>query len=211
LPFGDKMRDDVKEMLTRAFFLNELSLPAPTESKEMTAFEAGQRVQEYIRRALPLFEPMEIEYNGAICELTFDVLMRSGAFGSPLDMPQSLRGQEIQFRFVSPLTEAIEKQKVQTFAEARAIIAEAVALDPSAGGILDGATALRDVLQSNGTPQRWLRTQEQLQAAEDQKNAQMAQEQLLSGMERGANVAKTIGEAGGALRDAGIAGMGQAA
>jgi hypothetical protein len=40
----------------------------------MTAYEVGQRIQEYIRGALPLFEPMEMEYNGALCERTFEIL-----------------------------------------------------------------------------------------------------------------------------------------
>jgi hypothetical protein len=34
----------------------------------MTAYEVGQRVQEYIRNALPIFEPMEMEYNAALCD-----------------------------------------------------------------------------------------------------------------------------------------------
>jgi len=69
----------------RRSFLNKLSLP-PAD-REMTAYETGQRIQEYIRNALPLFEPMEMEYNGALCEDTFEALMRVGAFGSPQDIP----------------------------------------------------------------------------------------------------------------------------
>jgi hypothetical protein len=69
MPIGREMQNDTRAMIAEAFYLNKLSMSNPKRGKaEMTAFEVGQMVQEYIRNALPIFEPMEMEYNGAICE-----------------------------------------------------------------------------------------------------------------------------------------------
>ncbi|HET8728363.1 MAG TPA: portal protein, partial [Alphaproteobacteria bacterium] len=124
IPLGIDLQRDTRELISRAFFLNKLALPRPEQSGQMTAYETGQRIQEYIRGALPLFAPMETEYNGAICDLTWDLLFRNGAFGSPYDMPRSLRGAEIQFRFESPLHDLIEQAKGQKWLEAKAIVAD---------------------------------------------------------------------------------------
>ncbi|QZN96684.1 portal protein [Symbiopectobacterium purcellii] len=69
------MRDDVRNMIHQAFYLNSLTLP---NTSGMTAYEVSQRVQEYIRQATPLFAPMEPEYNGDLCDMTFSKLMRAG-------------------------------------------------------------------------------------------------------------------------------------
>ena len=201
IPLGLDMMRDARDMIAQAFFLNKLNMP-PAQGQG-TAYEMGQLVQEYIRNALPLFEPMELDYNGAICDLTFDLLLRAGGFGSPDDMPDSLRGQEVQFRFESPLHEAIEKQKGQIFLQAKGILAEAAALDPASASMVDARTALRDVLNGIGTPAKWLRDEDQVEAIDmEQKQKQQAQE-VMAAMQTGAVTAKSIGEAGQAIQGIG--------
>jgi hypothetical protein len=197
LPFGDQMAAESREMISQAFYLNKLNLPV--RAPEMTAYEVGQRVQEYIRGALPIFEPMENEYNGGVCELTFDILMRAGAFGSVRDIPPSLRGQDLPFRYESPLHDAIEQQKGQKFLEAKALLAEAVDIDQSAVYLLDTSTALRDALTGVGVPAKWMNSKDDV----DESMAEVAQQQAtaasLEEMQQGADVAATIGEAKQAL------------
>jgi hypothetical protein len=77
-------------MISEAFFLNVINLPEAQGGDKMTAYETQERVKEYIRRALPLFEPMEVEYNGGLCEQTWNVAMDLGMFGSFEDMPDLL-------------------------------------------------------------------------------------------------------------------------
>ena len=128
----------------------------------MTAFETGQRVEEYVRAALPLFEPMEHEYNGQLCEDTFDGLLRAGAFGSVQDMPRELQGREVHFKFVSPLHDAIERKEAATFLESGDLIERAIALDPNAGVLMDTNSALRAALTGIGVEARHLRTEDQV-------------------------------------------------
>lgn len=198
IPLGMEMRNDLRATMMEAFYLNKIGLP-PATGKEMTAYEISQRVQEYIRNALPLFEPMELDYNGAICDATFNLMQRAGAFGGPQELPESLSGAGIEFQFESPLHQAIEKQKGQRFMEAKAMLAEAVALDPASAAMVNVREALRDALDGIGTPAEWLRSEDEM-AELDQQAAQKQQAQeLLSMMTQGGAAAEQIGKAGVAL------------
>jgi hypothetical protein len=57
---------------------------------------------------------MEMEYNAALCDETFELMLRAGGFGDPRSWPKKLRGAEIDFQFESPLHDIIEQQKGQT-------------------------------------------------------------------------------------------------
>jgi len=193
LPFGDQMAADSRMMISNAFYLNKLTLPE--RAPEMTAYEVGQRVQEYIRGALPIFEPMEMEYNGGICELTFDILMRAGAFGSPRDIPSSLQGQDVMFKFESPLHDAIEQQKGQKFLEAKALLAEAIDIDQQAIYLLDTSKAMRDALNGIGVPAEWVNSEQTAEEMMQERQEQESQAATLEQMQQGADVANTIGQA----------------
>ena len=199
LPINLELVKDSRAVLLQCFFANKLRAFNPNEDPQMTAFQAGQVVQEYIRGALPLFEPMEQDYNGGVCEETFEVMYRAGGFG-PVDLiPRSLRNAEIDWRFESPLHDAIEQQKGIKFLEFKQIVAEAVSLDPSCAHIPDAVTILRDVSNGIRVPAKWLRTELQVEEAAAATAAQRQQQASLEQLQQGADVAATLG---GARKDA---------
>lgn len=161
IPLGLDMRDEVRSMIAEAFYLNKLNLPVM--SGDQTAFEIGQRVQEYIRNALPLFEPMEADYNASLCEMTFDLLLNAGAFGATQDIPNSIRGAEIDFKFESPLQEAIDRQKSEKFVDAANLLATAVQIDPASAVNLDIHSSFRDALEGAGVPAEWITDEGQVE------------------------------------------------
>jgi hypothetical protein len=191
IPLGLNMTQDTRLMIAEAFYLNKLTLPA--QGQDMTAYEVGQRIQEYIRQAMPLFEPMESEYNAPLCDITFSKLMRAGAFGSPLEMPKELRNQNIEFTFESPLHDASEREKGQRFIEAGQMLAAAQGLDQSSVHVLDAVTALRETLQAIGTPAKWLRSDAAVADLKIKDQEQMQMAQTLATMEQGANVVEKLG------------------
>ena len=195
IPFGVEIARDVRMQLAEAFFLNKLALPQ--RAPEMTAYEVGQRIQQYIREALPLFEPMETEYNAAICEETFDVMLRAGAFGSPADVPAELRGQDLSFKFKSPLHDAIEMEQATRYMEGQNYIALTLQMDPSAAHMLDTKKALRDVLRAVQVPEKWMRSEDEVasRVAEDEAKVQAAQQAALT--QQSAETAKTMAETQG--------------
>lgn len=201
LPTGFEMQRSSMALIAQAFYLNKLTLPQ--RSNDMTAYEVGQRVQEYIRGALPLFEPMEQDYNGAICEETFDVLKRANAFGSPFDMPKPLQGAEIEWHFESPLHDLIEQQKGQKFLEAKAMLAQAAELDRNAPFVMKAVDTLRDVLSGIQVPAKWLTTEvefkERVQASEQAQSQAMQ----LAATQQGAAAAVDLTQAKKNLAEAG--------
>lgn len=203
LPFGKEISADTREMLSQAFYLNKLNLPAP--DRQMTAYETGQRIQEYIRSALPLFEPMEDQYNASLCDDTFWDMFRNNMFGPPQNIPKSIQGADIRFKFESPLHQAIEKQKGQIFLQSGQLIAQAVQLDPSAQFVVDAVTALRDSLEGIGAPATWIRDPQQAQAIIDQHQQDALDQQQMQQVGQGADVAQKVAMASQALTGTGNA------
>ena len=99
-----------------AFFLNVLNLPE-FDGKAMTAYEVSERMKEYIRRATPLFEPVDLEYNGQLCQTTFDILDRHRRLRrlTSRTAPPLLRGQKVEFKFANPLVQAEAETKTVSF------------------------------------------------------------------------------------------------
>jgi len=207
LPINLELIQDSRDVLRQCFFLNKLRAFNPTTDPQMTAYQAGQLVQEYIRGALPLFEPMESEYNGAVCDETFDVLFRAGAFGSPLDVPRELRGADIDFKFESPLHDAIEQQKGIKFLEFKQIVTEALALDPAVAHIPDAVTILRDVAEGIRAPAKWMRTELEVERAQQAAAAASAAQADLASMEQAAGITEKLGKAQHSMAQAQTAGQ----
>ena len=189
--FGVELNRDTREMLTKSFYLDKLTMPQRTEA--MTAYEVSQRVQEYVRDALPLFGPMETEYNAALCDESFELLWRNGALGDPRTWPKQLRGAAIDFTFESPLHDAIEEQKVQKYQTAVQLLSTAIGFDPGAATTLDSITALRDALTGAGVPANWVRSEVEVKDAQAKMAQQQAAQQTLANLEQGSNVVKNMG------------------
>jgi hypothetical protein len=197
IPFGMDMRDDQRNALMQAFYLNKINMPPP--DREMTAYEVSLRNEEFIRQTLPLFEPMEHDYNGALCERTFEILLKGNAFGPPQNIPQSLQGQNIQFRFESPLHDAIERRKAQQFGEAVQLTASAMELDPSAGANFDVITGYRDSMAGLGVPAKWIRPEEEAAEIINQQQADAEQQRMMQMAAQGSEVDKGRAEADQAM------------
>jgi hypothetical protein len=194
------LRIDIREMLNKGMFLDKLALP--DDQKEMTAFEVGRRLEEFIRNALPLFEPMETEYNGKVLDAALQILLETEAFDYE-SMPEELQGRDITFTFENPLQQAEGRAKVAQFQEALALIGSASQLGAQSPIDLDGA--LQDAIRGTGSPADWMLDDEQLKqnkeaVAEDAMATQMAEQ-----VNTGAAVAGTAADSLLKLREAGIA------
>ena len=180
-PVGDAERERINETLKSVFYANKLTLPDPT-SGDMTAYEVQERMKEFRRQNLPLFSPIEAEDNGQICELAFEIAMDHNLLGSPYDVPPQLRGQEVEFKFDSPLTPDESEEAVRRFNQSADMLARAIELDPNVGADVDLRTALRDAITGTGAPSRWLTDPE---AANDIIMAQQIQQQIMAQAEAG--------------------------
>lgn len=197
MQYGLQMLVDVQEKLKHIFYLNKLNLPE--FGKDMTAFEVQKRVEEYVRSALPLFEPMEIEYNGALCEETFELLMENGAFGAPDEMPEVLQGADVRFDFESPLQATSERAKAQAFMQAAEMMQLAAQIDPSVIHTIDIDKAFSDALDGIEVPADWKRDPKEVAArVQAAQQAQIEQAQMMQ-VAQGAGIAEQVGKAANEL------------
>jgi len=178
LPIGLQMQANCENLIRMAFYLDKLRLPV-RDGTQTTAYEFAQRVQEYIRNVSDLFSPVEDEYSGGVEERTFEVLLQEGAFGPPEQMPDSLRGADVQFRFRNPIREAQDSAKSEMLAQGIELAQRASAMDPNAPLVIDIKPALRDALIGKRFPMAWLRKPEAIEAAEKAQDDQAQQQAAL--------------------------------
>lgn len=200
LPFGLEMLKDKQSMLAQAFYIQKINLPQ--FDHEMTAFEFSQRLQEYIRNVIPLFEPIDSEYHAQVCDQSFQVLLENNAFGDPRQFPRSVRGQETLFQFDSPLSQAVEREKGQRFLEAKGLVEQAITFDQSCAAMVDWKTALRDALDGKRTPAKWIQPEAAVAAYAKQLDEQKAMQQQIEMIRRGGEAAEQAGVAQQAIEAA---------
>lgn len=194
LNWGDEREQKIERLISEAFFLNVINLPESQGGDKMTAYETSERVKEYIRRALPLFEPMEVEYNGGLCEQTWNVSMDLGLFGSFEDMPEVLKGRELSWQFESPLQAANDRVKSQAFQMSAELLAQAAQIDPAVRFDFNIDKAFRDAL--NGVaPADWVIPEEQSAEMKQQEALKQQAMQAAEMMATGADVATRMGTA----------------
>lgn len=186
-----EMRKDLREMLAKGFYLDKLVLPEA--GARMTAFEVSRRLEEHVRNLLPLFEPMEIEYNTRLLDKSFTFLRNMNRFDLEA-MPESLSGADISWAFESPIQQAQQVLMVEQFKGS---------LEMMALGMQAGATAnplkidiaLRDAIRGIGGPATWRTTQEE----QEQEAKELALKKKIM------EIAQSLGGAG---QVAGMAGEG---
>jgi len=197
IPIGLDQADRTQQMLAKALYLDKFSLPV---YNEMTATEAGIRQAEYIRQIMPIFEPMEEEYNAPLCQETFDVMWRMGWMGSVHDVPQSIQqAPDYEFKFISPLSQSEDRKATNQFFAVSEIIQAAATLNPAFVHNVDINKAGRDAIEGTGENQDWLNSPEEVAAtqAAEAEQQQMAQAVQLAGQgAESLNQIKELGNAG---------------
>ncbi len=160
LPFGLEMREGQERILSDIFFLNKINMPQ--NDGKRTAYEMQLWYEEFKRNTLPLFEPIE-DYNSELCDKDFHILWQNNAFGPLEDIPRSLLGKNIRFRFEGPLNDAGQREKASKFQEMLGMITAAAQMDPSAPAVADVVTGLRDSLNAIQVPAKWIHPEEVMQ------------------------------------------------
>lgn len=173
---GVDMLERVTAQLTEAWYISKLNLP---ERGERTAYEMARRVEEYIRAAVPLFEPLETEYQVPLLDLSMAILMRQRAFNMQL-LPEELMGEDIVWQFANPLHDALERNKVFAAEGNMNLLLLAKQHDPNVTMDFDVRTAYREAALATG-PSHWvvpqdIADQRVADALEQQQAAQAAQQ-----------------------------------
>lgn len=203
LNWGTEQSLRVEQIMSRAFYLDQIKMPQ-FDGQPRTATELRMVYEQWVRSALPLFEPLEVEYNSAICDETFQLALENGAFGNLMEMPPVLRGQEVRFEFDSPIQGATKRAASQAFLESANLLAVAAQLDPNAIAVFNSQTALRDALDGTGARSDWLNTEEEAAQIIDARQQAQQEQMAVQQIGQGAEIAQGVGKAGQELAAAGI-------
>lgn len=191
MPIGFEIAAALKDDISKGWFLDKIKMPET--SHQMTATQVRRIIQEHIRAAGPISKPIQAVYNNPLCDGVFQVLSQAGAF--PFDqMPESLQGRDLKFKFRSPLDELTEQNEADTYVDIRdRIYLPAVQLDPSLKRVADLEAATRDAMRASGWKAKWFLPKEAV--AEDRR--MQAEQQEID------ETAAQIGMAGQVAQDAG--------
>lgn len=190
VPIGMELADRTQQALAKALYLDKFSLPS---YNEMTAREAVIREEEHIRSILPIFEPMEEEYNAKICQETFDVMWRMGWLGSVYDIPESMQeAREYQFKFVSPLSRGEDGRKTSQFMSVLEVIQAAASINPAFANNLNLNKAGRDAIQGTGAPAEWLEDEDYVLEKEAEQQEMLAAQQAMIAVNQGAETVQQV-------------------
>lgn len=194
------MRADLREMLAKAFFIDKLNLPQV--GPDMTATEVRARLEEHVRQLLPLFEPMEHEYNARLLDKTFFRLRAMGKFRTD-NMPDSLSGADIAWGFRNPLQEASTRILVQQFREA--IEVETAAAQVGVGVMrTDLGIARDDAVRGIGAPAKWRRNDDDMAAEAEAKAKEAAIAKAAKEASTVAQIGQQAGDAAQSMRTGGL-------
>jgi len=192
-----------EQQITRAFFLDRIRMPDTTRTK--STLETQFLIDEYVRSALPLFAPMQVEYNDAMLFEADEMIDRAGGYGGR-DLPADLDPKSLTFQWDNPLSDMIERQKANVAQEVASIgqaiaAIEAAAQQAPALAQIDTTKMFREVviaLKGAG----WIKSEDELEGAvagQADANAQAGMMSQAAGMapliSAGAQAAKVASEA----------------
>ena len=203
MPIGADIAASIREDIRNGMFLDKLMLPQ-IDARAMTAFEVRRRIEEYVRAAAPLFEPVEEDYNAPLCNETFEILKTAGAFG-PIDaVPQSLLRADIHFTFQSPLRNMADANKASVFVQGLGMMGQAAQFDPALTASVDIGAGLKDSLRAMGYPATWIADDKKVEAVRQQLQQKAAAQQGITTLGAGADIGTRVGDAAHKLSQAGI-------
>ena len=165
--------------LGRAFFQDLMKLP----DKQMTAYEAGKWIEEYVREAAPVFEPMEAE-NAQLMDGVFERAMEKGAFE---EAPEELQGAEVNFEFETPLSQAYRELRAQQASQLVTDMAVQAEMAPDSLDNIDFDEVTRGRMEN--LPVDWMRDPELVKQLRDSRAEAQAEEQAKQEMAVAADMA----------------------
>lgn len=175
---GEALLQGIRGTMMDAWYLNKLFLPPVSDGEKMTAAEIARRDAEYLRNAQPIIDPAEQERNGWVLDITMQMAMRLGYWGSREDVPQELRGQEIDLTYDNPIEDARKRAKANSYRESAEIIAMQKEIDPTIIAQFDSEKAFREAITGVAPPD-WLLDEDEAKAATAEAAKGMEESQAL--------------------------------
>ncbi len=170
---------DARLTMGDIFYLNQLQMP---EGVQKTAYETAILLQEWVRKNLPLIEPLEDELNVRVLDRVFEIGLSNDAFGPAEEwvgeLPEEARGRDVKWELSNPLRDAQSAKDGVEYQRTLEFLAPAMQLDPEAAQSINLTQALEDAVATTGRS-HWIHSDEEKQARiQALQQAQQAQQEM---------------------------------
>lgn len=204
---GLEMMEQKRRVIHEAFLVTLFQILV--ETPQMTATEVLERAREKGALLAPAVGRQQSESLGPQIEREIDIMNVAGQLPP---MPQVLVDAEGSYEIVydSPLTRAQAAEESLSLLRTLEAVGPMLSVSPDPARVLrriDMDAALKGVAHNQGMPQKWMRTDEQLEAMDEQEAQEMQAQRLLEAAPVASETVKTIAEAqaiSGAGRPGGV-------
>ena len=188
---GFEMMEQRRKVINDAFLVTLFQILVETPS--MTATEVLQRAQEKGALLAPTIGRQQTEMLGPLIEREFDILDSQGLI-PPLPPALIEAGGEYEIEYVSPLSRAMKAEEGVGILRTLEMVQPIAAVDP---GVMDNFNTdeiTRILADTNGAPQRILRSQDEIAVMRDQRGQQEAMQAGLSAAPQAADAALKVAQ-----------------
>lgn len=169
------------------------------ENPNMTATQAMLIAQQQGQMTTPVIGRLQAEWLGPMIRRESGILFRAGKHP---EMPPELREwlaeerKPLSIEYDSPLTRAARSEEAVSMLRAFEGLAPMAQIDPTVFDVVDTKEAARLFMEVNGVPAKAIRSREDVEAIDAQKDQQAQLGQVLEAAPVAAQTAKTLAEAG---------------
>lgn len=192
--------ENLSMTIKSAFYIDKLLLPPRTETGEMTAYEVAQRLEQLQQILGPVVSRFNDELLTPLIMRSIKILQRNGVIGAyPTKIVEvakmvGTKAIDVEIIFVNSLARSqqmSELRNVQTWLQETAMMAQG--LGPEVLDLIDKDEVIAYMAKIRGIPEQMLRSDQDVAATREQRNQQMAQQQMLQAGEQVGNIVGKVG------------------
>jgi len=190
---------DRAQMEVRAgFFVDKLELP---NQRQMTAYEVQIRYERMLRLLAPTMGRLKTDMLMPIVTGIFNRLLRMGQLD---EMPEDIRGAELDVEFTGPLPRALKGEVVDGMERWLLGIMEQVEVNPASIDIVDFDDYNRVRGEYLGVPVTATKSDEEVEAVRAERAEQQAAQQEAENIRQGGEALEQAGKGAQAAQQAGM-------
>ena len=186
---GQDLIESHKQQIRQAFFIDQLQL---REGPQMTATEVRQRTEEQLRLMGPILARLNDEFLKPLVDRVFGIMLRKGRFNEP---PESLKGRDLQVRFISQVAKAQKASAADTLPRVIQSISPIVQAQPEVMDNFDGDNIVREHAEIFGLSETQLKDPEDIKDEREERQARQKQQQAAQQAKEQSETAKNLGQA----------------
>ena len=189
IDIGMDMMEQRRKVINDAFLVTLFQILVETPT--MTATEVLQRAQEKGALLAPTIGRQQTEMLGPLIEREFDILDSQGLL-PPVPDALMEAGGEYEIEYVSPLSRAMKAEEGVGILRTLEMVQPIAAVDPGVMDNFDTDEITRTLADTNGAPQRIMRSEEEIAAMRDQRNQAQQMQTMVDNAGPAADAAATV-------------------